>query len=42
MSEIKQKRRRIRSNELHYIDHPVLGILLRITPYEKPEDIVKN
>ena len=39
---LKQKRRRIRSNELHYIDHPVLGILLRITPYEKPEDIVKN
>lgn len=38
----KQKRRRIRSNELHYIDHPVLGILLRITPYEKPEDMAKN
>lgn len=35
---LKQKRRRIRSNELHYIDHPVLGILIRITRYEKPED----
>ena len=34
---LKQKRRRIRSNELHYVDHPVLGILIRITPYEKPE-----
>ncbi len=35
---LKQKRRRIRSKELHYIDHPVLGILIHITPYEKPED----
>ena len=35
---LKQKRRRIRSNELHYVDHPVLGILIRITRYEKPED----
>lgn len=32
---LKQKRRRIRSNELHYIDHPVLSILVHITPYEK-------
>lgn len=35
---LKQKRRRIRSNELHYIDHPVLGILVRMTPYIKPEE----
>ena len=35
---LKQDRRRIRSNELHYIDHPVLGILINITPYEKPEE----
>ena len=35
---LKQKRRRIRSNELHYIDHPVLGMLINITRYEKPED----
>ena len=35
---LKQKRRRIRSSELHYIDHPVLGILINITRYEKPED----
>ncbi len=26
--------RRMRSTELHYIDHPLLGILVRITPYE--------
>jgi hypothetical protein len=32
-----QERRRIRSNELHYLDHPVISMLLRITPYEKPE-----
>lgn len=38
----KQKRRRIRSNELHYLDHPVLGMLIRITPYEKPEDIANK
>ncbi|MFQ3172403.1 MAG: hypothetical protein ACI9DG_002444 [Oleispira sp.] len=24
--------RRMRSNELHYIDHPLLGILVRVTP----------
>ena len=35
---LKQDRRRIRSSELHYIDHPVLGILINITPYEKPEE----
>ena len=35
----KQKRRRIRSTELHYLDHPALGILIRIMPYEKPEDL---
>lgn len=28
--------RRMRSNELHYIDHPLLGLLVRITPYEFP------
>lgn len=29
--------RRMRSNELHYIDHPLMGLLVRITPYEFPE-----
>lgn len=37
---LKQKRHRIRSSELHYIDHPVLGILINITRYEKPEEEV--
>lgn len=35
ISLIKQKRR-MRSKELHYIDHPAVGILLLITPYELP------
>lgn len=39
---LKQKRRRIRSNELHYLDHPVLGILIQITQYEKPEVIANT
>lgn len=34
---LKQTRHRMKSNELHYIDHPVLGILVKITPYIKPE-----
>ena len=38
----KQDRRRIRSNELHYLDHPVLGMLVNITPYEKAEDTAKK
>ena len=35
---LKQLRRRIRSTELHYLDHPVMGMMLMITPYEKPEE----
>lgn len=38
----KQNRRRIRSNELHYLDHPALGILIRITPYENSEEITNE
>ncbi|WP_426417851.1 CsiV family protein [Aestuariirhabdus sp. LZHN29] len=29
--------RRMRSGELHYIDSPVLGVLVKITPYEAAE-----
>ena len=29
--------RRMRSNELHYIDHPLMGLLVKITAYEFPE-----
>ena len=30
-----EQSRRMRSNELHYIDHPLLGILVRIIPLEE-------
>lgn len=30
-----EQSRRMRSKELHYIDHPVLGLIIQITPYEK-------
>lgn len=32
-----QQKRRMRSKEIHYIDHPVIGILVYIIPYELPE-----
>jgi hypothetical protein len=32
-----KQRRRMRSNELHYIDHPLLGLLIKITPVELTE-----
>ncbi len=33
---LKQKRR-MRSSELHYIDHPKIGLLIRLTPIKKEE-----
>jgi hypothetical protein len=32
-----QQSRRMRSDELHYIDHPLIGLIVQITPYERPE-----
>lgn len=29
-----QQQRRMRSGELHYIDHPHLGLMIKLTPYE--------
>ncbi len=29
--------RRMRSKELHYLDHPVVGVIALITPYEMPK-----
>ncbi|MGD8640539.1 MAG: CsiV family protein [Gammaproteobacteria bacterium] len=29
--------RRMRSRELHFIDHPVLGVIVRVIPYEIPK-----
>lgn len=34
--QIDQKRR-MRGEELHYIDHPLFGLLLRLTPWQTPE-----
>ena len=34
---VRQLRRRIRSRELHYLDHPVLGVLIMFTPHEITE-----
>jgi hypothetical protein len=35
-ANLKQSRR-MRSDELHYIDHPLLGILIKISPYKRPD-----
>lgn len=35
-ARLKQSRR-MRSDELHYIDHPLFGMLVQITPYKKPD-----
>ena len=32
------ERRRIRSSELHYFDHPRFGVIARVTPYQSPEE----
>lgn len=32
------ERRRIRSGELHYFDHPRFGMIARVTPYVSPEN----
>jgi hypothetical protein len=31
-----QQTRRINSGEVHYFDHPVFGVLVKLTPYEPP------
>ena len=32
-----QQKRKMRSTELHYIDHPMLGLVVKITPVEEEE-----
>lgn len=39
--EIKSQRR-MRSSELHYIDHPLLGILVLVTPIEVTQPVTEN
>ncbi|MEM7407978.1 MAG: CsiV family protein [Pseudomonadota bacterium] len=33
---VLRESRRMRSGELHYLDHPLFGMLVRATPYEAP------
>ncbi len=33
-----KQRRKMRSNELHYLDHPMLGIIVKVVPYELPAE----
>ena len=37
---VLEERRRMRSEELHYLDHPKLGVLVRIEPVDLPEALV--
>jgi len=32
------EKRRMRSRELHYFDHPRFGVIAMVTPYDAPED----
>ncbi|MCP3673658.1 MAG: hypothetical protein GY829_04200, partial [Gammaproteobacteria bacterium] len=32
---VMQQSRRLRRNEIHYLDHPLFGLLIQIRPYEK-------
>ncbi len=34
---VLRQQRRMRSDELHYIDHPLMGVLVRVSTYERPE-----
>jgi len=34
--------RRMRSNEVHYIDHPRMGIIIKLTPFERPSDLLED
>lgn len=33
-----QQKRRMRSKEIHYIDHPLLGLMIKLTPLKTSED----
>ncbi len=32
------QQRRMRSRELHYLDHPLFGLIIEVTPYEHPDE----
>ena len=33
-----QEKRRLRSREMHYFDHPRFGVIAMVTPYDAPEE----
>ena len=33
-----ERSRRMRSGEVHYLDHPLLGMVVKVTPWEEPEE----
>jgi len=33
-----KRSRRMRSGEVHYLDHPLLGMVVKVTPWEEPEE----
>ena len=35
-----QEKRRMRSGELHYFDHPVFGVIAEVNPYSAPAPVV--
>ena len=37
-----EQSRRMRSEEFHYIDHPAMGLLVKVIPYEGPEVLQPN
>jgi hypothetical protein len=39
---VMRQHRRMRSKELHYIDHPLFGLLIKIIPYDRPLDDQAN
>jgi hypothetical protein len=40
--KLKTERNAIRSGELHYIDHPMFGVLLRVLPVEDEPDVIDD
>ncbi len=40
--QIKQRRRVKNTNEIQYIDSPEIGVLFKLTPYERPETLVET
>ncbi|MFK0572712.1 CsiV family protein [Endozoicomonas sp.] len=40
--QIKQRRRIRNTKEIQYIDSPVIGVLFKLTPYERPNTLVET